>query len=76
MNKQSLLKLVNVLLGINLLCIVITIILRENLLIDYFYSIHPFFGFGLLILICTHIVLNWNWIKSNYFKKKKKTQNN
>jgi len=71
MNKQSVLKLLNIFLAIDFICIGITILLRNNLLIDYFYSINPVFGFILLGLIITHIILNWNWIKSSYFKKKK-----
>jgi hypothetical protein len=33
--------------------------------------IHMAVGFALFVLLLLHIFLNWSWIKSNFFKKKR-----
>jgi len=32
--------------------------------------IHAINGMLMILLAMTHVVLNWNWIKINFFKKK------
>lgn len=31
---------------------------------------HVYNGLAMLALAITHIILNWGWIRSNYFRKK------
>jgi len=33
-------------------------------------DIHLFGGFIMIVIAGLHIILNWGWVKSNYFKKK------
>jgi len=39
--------------------------------IETFFSIHKWGGRIFVLFVILHVVLNWNWIKANYFKKKR-----
>jgi len=71
MNKQSILKVLNVFLLFDFLCLLVTVLLNETLPKEVFFKIHPIFGSILLFLVVAHLVLNWSWIKNSYIKRKK-----
>ncbi len=35
-------------------------------------QVHLVTGFTLAALILVHLMLNWSWVKSNYFRKRSK----
>jgi len=69
MNRQKVLKVLNVVMLVDFLGLVTTVLLNDTLPRNVFYKIHPLFGSILLLLIIVHLVLNWNWIKTSYRKK-------
>ena len=72
MKKSMALKLVNIFLVLSFIGIVLVVGLRRVLSTDIFYAVHPKLGYLFITLAFMHIALNWNWIKSNFLKKKKK----
>lgn len=74
MNKNKLLKVINPILFVVLILQITTVILML-LEINFIKSlqvfvIHKYNGITLIILVLSHISLNWGWIKSSYFSKK------
>jgi len=72
MNKITLLKITNPLLGLLVLNQVLTGLFANELFKvspNAFGILHQGGGFVLAILVVLHLVLNWNWIKATYFKK-------
>jgi hypothetical protein len=74
MKKQAVLKMLNPVLGILLLWQVGTGVFRELLGYEVFKVVHPLTGFLLLGLVILHIIFNWDWVKFNYFRKRKARQ--
>ena len=74
MNKQILLKIVNILLAASFIMTAMGGLVRQLVpdAIPYlqFKAIHPKFGIALVVTVILHLILNWGWIKSAYFKKK------
>jgi DMSO/TMAO reductase YedYZ heme-binding membrane subunit len=70
MKKSLLLKIVN-------LCLVLLFITSAGSAISNvlfrtrWYAIHEYSGYAFSLFALMHIVLNWTWIKSNFFKNKK-----
>jgi len=73
MNKFSLLKIVNPLLGLGFFLQALTgIMLAYGIGINYMEQIselHRYNGFIFIMLVAAHLTLNWAWIKMNIFKK-------
>ncbi len=73
MEKQRLLKIVNILLAIAFLMTatggVVRFFAPDVIPYELFRSVHPIFGLTLVLLAGIHIFLNFNWIKSAYFHK-------
>lgn len=71
MKKNKMLKIINPFLALFFLSQVTTGIFHD-LLTEYsheaFEIIHGFGGFILVILVIIHIILNWQWIKTNFLK--------
>ena len=72
MNKLKFLVWVNPIL---FLCVVVQVITGIIMFFDMFASklelisnVHAYNGFLLVVLITTHIALNWSWVKANFFK--------
>lgn len=63
------LKIVNPLLALSLLWMIGTVVARDFLPKGMFGDLHKPGGFVFFALAIIHIVLNWSWIKSTYFKK-------
>ena len=69
MRRNSILKIMNPVLGIMLLSQILTGIFGHQLPRWAFENFHKHAGTILGIIIVFHIVLNWNWIMANYFRK-------
>jgi hypothetical protein len=69
MNRQKVLKVLNVIMVLDFLGLVTTVLLNDTLPRSVFYRVHPLFGSVLLLLIVIHLILNWSWIKTAYRKK-------
>ncbi|MFH0812338.1 MAG: hypothetical protein V2A69_05805 [Pseudomonadota bacterium] len=69
MKKQTGLKATNVILFILALCQVTTGLAHELFDEELFEKIHPPIGLLLAIAVTVHVILNWGWIKTAYFKK-------
>ena len=70
MPKNKALKIVNVVLLVLLLNQAATGMLAIKLPHEVFEWGHERAAFVLLVIAAVHLVMNWNWVKANYFKKK------
>ena len=70
MSRNKALKIVNMVLLVLLINQAATGILGANLPYAVFVWGHKRAAFVLLAAAALHILLNWNWIKANYFRKK------
>lgn len=70
MDKQKSLRIINVALFLLVLGLVISALSHDFIPHEIFEKAHPLTGFTLVILVIFHLILNWPWVKSNYFKKK------
>ncbi len=70
MTKNKGLKVVNVVLLVLLINQAATGMLALKLPHEAFEWGHERAAFVLLAVAAVHLVLNWNWVKANYFKKK------
>jgi len=69
MNKQRILVLVNILLGVLIISQFATVILMESLDTGFAEDLHEVNGFIIFGLIIVHVALNWRWVKQNVFKR-------
>jgi len=69
MKPNSILKIVNAVLAILFVNMILTGFLHDALSHKAFEILHQ--GGGVLFTIVTalHVILNWNWIKANFFGK-------
>ena len=70
MNKNIILKYLNILLGI---CFIIQALTGGWLSFapnNFVAELHEFFGPVFVIVVLLHFSLNFGWIKTTYFKKK------
>lgn len=70
MSKNKALKVVNVILLVLLLNQVLSGLWYGKLSHEAFEWGHERAAFVLLAVATVHLILNWNWVKANYFKKK------
>ena len=74
MDRQKLLKVVNPVMALAFLSSAaggLTRFFAPSVIpYDTFRKIHPIFGLVLVACVICHLVLNWNWIKAVYLKKK------
>jgi hypothetical protein len=69
MSKNKALKIVNIVLLVLLLNQACSGLFRVHYSFEAFEWLHERAAWLLLAVAAVHIVLNWNWIKVNYFKK-------
>ena len=67
MNRMKWLKTVNPILFILVLWQAITALGHDFLGREIFEKVHVTGGLLLIVFAAIHLVLNWNWVKSNYF---------
>lgn len=70
MSKNKALKIINAVLLLLVINQVVTGMLSRKLPHEVFEWGHKGAAFVLLILAVLHLIMNWNWVKANYFRKK------
>lgn len=73
MSKSRWLLIINPLLLLLILAQVVTGMAADHLPEQVFQHVHFGGGSLLLVLGVAHLLLNWGWVKTNYFKRKAKT---
>ena len=71
MKKQTLLKIINPLLGLLVLNQAVTGMLHDVMPYELFELLHKG-GWLMLIIAAIHCYLNWGWVKANLFPARKK----
>lgn len=74
MNKQKLLKPINMIMAADFICLAGTAMMDDVLPREIYRIVHPIFGYLFLACVVSHIFLNWNWIKSNILNPKKQVK--
>ena len=69
MKRNTVLKVLNPIIGIMLLSQILTGAFGLQLPHWAFENFHRHSGYVLGIAILLHVILNWNWIKASYFRK-------
>jgi hypothetical protein len=69
MKRNTMLKIVNPILGLLVINQILTGLLGETLPREAFEIMHEDGGFVLAGVAALHLILNWNWVKANYFKR-------
>lgn len=67
--KNPMLKIVNPLLGVLLVNQVLMGLLHNVLPRKVFEVMHEGGGFVFAVVAVLHVMLNWNWVKANFFRK-------
>ena len=74
MNKATMLRIVNAVLFFSFVLQAITsAIIFLRLKVPHrqtIFEVHEYNGLLMILLAITHIILNWGWIKANFFKKR------
>jgi hypothetical protein len=69
MKRNNLLKILNPILLVFFINQAISVIFRDSFSPEMFGIFHKTAGGIFLCLIALHLILNFNWIKANYFPK-------
>ena len=69
MKKNTVLKILNPIIALLLLCQASTALLMSALGHGAVEEIHETGGILLALGVLLHLILNWKWVKSSYFKK-------
>ena len=76
MKKQKMLKIVNIFLILSFIVTALSLSLYKFIPSEiqgseFLYETHEIAGMVMIILGILHFILNFNWVKAVYFKKKK-----
>lgn len=69
MKRNTMLKIVNPVLGVLVISQILTGLLADTLPPKAFEILHEDGGFLLAGVAALHLILNWNWVKANFFKR-------
>lgn len=69
MKRSTALKIISPVIAVMLVIQVFSGLFSDSLSSSAFEIFHEINGLTLAGLIVLHVVLNWNWIKSSFFKK-------
>jgi hypothetical protein len=69
MKKNTLLKILNPVLAVLAVNQAVTALFSDELSHETFEILHQWAGALFLTLIAFHFILNFNWVKANYFAK-------
>ena len=69
MKRNTMLKIVNPILGVLVINQILTGIFGMSLSREAFEILHKDGGFVLAGAAVLHLILNWNWVKANFFKR-------
>lgn len=67
MSKKTVLKLINIIIAVLILNQAISAILRGLIGRDAFEVLHEGGGVLLLIGVIIHVILNWGWVRMQFF---------
>ena len=67
--KKFILKIINLVLGVLLINQVLVGLLHHMLPHRVFEVMHEGGGIVFAIVAVLHVILNWNWVKANFFRK-------
>lgn len=71
MTKQQALRVLNPVLGVLLVGQIAAPLVGQVVeMPPYQYQVHMWNGVLIGVLMVLHLILNWPWIRANYFKKK------
>ncbi len=70
MKRNTALKILNPILVVLAVNQAVTVIFLDELPIKAFQIFHKGGGAVLLTLIAVHFILNFNWVRANYFRKR------
>ena len=68
MKRNVFLKILNPILGLLMLNQILTGLFSEHLSREAFEVLHEGGGMLLTVGVVLHVILNWNWVKANFFK--------
>ncbi len=68
MKRNDALKIVNPILAVLVTSQILTGVLGPSLPYQAFEILHKGGGYLLAATAVLHLILNWNWVKANYFK--------
>jgi hypothetical protein len=75
MNKKTFLKIINAILAIDFIMLagggITRLLAPEVIPYDKFRIMHPTFGIIFIACVVFHLILNWTWVRTTYFTKKK-----
>ena len=74
MKRNSALKVLNLILAALLVNQVIAGSLHDSLPHEAFEILHQGGGIVFAIAAVLHLILNWNWVRANFFKRARKTE--
>jgi|WetSurMetagenome_2_1015567.scaffolds.fasta_scaffold811684_1 hypothetical protein len=69
MKKNAILKIINPILGLLFINQILTGIFGRQLPLGMFEIFHKKAAVVFACVVVVHLILNWNWIKANYFKR-------
>ncbi len=69
MKRGTSLKVLNALLALLMVSQFLSGVLNEKLSKETFAHIHVLGGLLIVAGVILHVVLNWGWVKANFFKK-------
>ena len=70
MTKVTALKILNPILALLFINQATTGLLADELPREAFEILHEGGGYCLIAAVVLHVVLNWNWVKATFFRKK------
>ena len=68
MKRNTMLKILNPILGVLLVNQILTGIFHDTIPHEAFEFLHEGGGIALAVVAVLHVILNWNWVKANFFK--------
>ena len=69
MKRNTMLKIVNPVLGILFINQILSGVFGRSLSREAFEILHKDGGFVFAAVAVIHLILNWNWVKANFFKR-------
>jgi len=70
MQRNTVLKFVNPVLGLVVLSQLVTGALHGLLPRQVFETMHQVGGIAVAAAVLLHVLLNWNWVKATYFRRR------
>ena len=69
MKRNTMLKILNPILGVLIINQILSGVFGRSLSREAFEILHKDGGFLLAAVAAIHLILNWNWVKANFFKR-------